>query len=332
MKKEGEGKEDRPKAPMKRLSIGIMSFIIVAVSATTFYLGMGIKDEKVQDLNQQLMKQEAEFDIMVEDRVQQARLETQQEMSKQIEVLNQELEEEQQAYQDLINAMDDLKQTYDELMNTVFGPTSSSFENKPDVVYANAQDNVIPNDPRGYWMNEIIAPELDIMNNWYYGGIINAIYSGELSNYSYQRLIDTGRKLVLNQSIFPCSEDYMKAAVVAYCGFKWDRWLAQMNYTQSQFYGEGLGCIAYLTERGVPWEYGLIVLEFESNFGVGAPGNPWGFIGGSSGIELFCDFAAGHTGSVYEFVEWYHNPDDAGHETYRFNFQNRMIQIQAFCP
>jgi hypothetical protein len=185
--------------------------------------------------------------------------------------------------------------------------------------------------PRGYWTDAVIAPQMEVMNCWTYEQIIRGIYNG-LPEGCYTHLINTGRQLVLNQPVFPCSEDYMKAAVVAYCGFKWDAWMAQMGYSHSRFYGDGLGYVEYLTRRGIPWEFGLIVLEFESNFGGGAPGNPWGFISGSSSIESFCNFASGHTGSVYEFVEWYHNPEDAGHGIYMENFRNRMIQIQAFCP
>ena len=341
MKKKEKATKDRPKAPiskrMERLKIGLVSFIVIAVSAASFYTGMSVKDAKVQDLNEQLIKQEAEFDLMVEDRVQQARIETQQEMSKQIEILNKELEEEQVAYQDLAAAMDDLKATYEELMQTVFGPTQNEQTAIPEVQAVSEGDcTVSPENSspvRGYWMNEIIGPELDLMNCRTRDEIILMWYHNEIPEYSRQRLIDTGRNLMLGrQIVFPCSEEYLKAAILIYCGYKWSAWIAQMGYSHSTFYRDGLGYVLYLTDRGIPWEYGLIVLEFESNFGVGAPGNPWGFISGSSGIEAFCNFASGHTGSVYEFVEWYHNPADRGHATYRTNFNNRMIQIQAFCP
>lgn len=153
---------------------------------------------------------------------------------------------------------------------------------------------------------------------------------------AYQHLIQTGRALILGQPIYPATEEFKKAAILAYSGYRWDMWLKHMGFPHSPFYGIGLECVVYLYSRGRPWENALIVLEFESTFGLGAPGNPFGF-GSTSNIVAYCDFLDNGLGyrcpdDVNGMVEYYHNPEHAGHAKYRQSFHDRMIQIQAFLP
>ena len=172
------------------------------------------------------------------------------------------------------------------------------------------------NDPRGYWMNEVIAP-----------------------NYEHDRLIFIGRELVLGHYIDYVDEGYMQEAILTYCDFKKDKWLEQMGGTGCPYYQDGGAFVRYLTQRGRSWEMALIVLEFESSFGLGAQSNPFGFVnGGYSNLEMYCDFLDHGLGyrcpdDPVGFVDYYHNPDQVdAHAKYMENFNNRVIQIRAFCP
>jgi low affinity Fe/Cu permease len=316
--------DHRQGAILIAVAIGILLAAIFITSSCTAKADKRDADQATKRLNelieqheQDKIRWETEKEIEIELRMEQARMETQAEMSAQIAELNKRLEEENQAYEDLIKSFDDLKNTYQQLMDTVFGPAS-----------------FLPGtDPLQFTQQFASAAIVD--GKYCFLDTVEEYLSWKqvASEQSYQHLINSGRTLVQGgQLTGTATEAYKKAAIIAYCGYKWDKWLEHMGFTHCSFYGHGVEYVYHFYLRGIPWEYGLIVLEFESTFGLGAPGNPWGFIGGSSGLESFCNFASGHTGSVYEFVEWYHNPEDAGHELYRFNFNNRMIQIQSFCP
>lgn len=235
-----------------------------------------LRDERAAEIQ----RLEVEFDLELERRIKQAKLDAQAEMAEQLAALNQQLEEEQQAYADLEQAMNDLERTYQELMDTVFGPGWNQTMTPPtDPLEATAMMVGICQDFLDRYFPAGLEPHIDIYLGW-----------RETYPEGYANLIRWGGG---EEPSLPLPYAMQVAAEIAYDGYRWDTWIEHRlgpRAYRSPYYGRGPEYAYYLWKRGRPIENALATLEAESTYGLGGSIHFGILYGGyPNTIEGYCD-------------------------------------------
>ena len=166
-------------------------------------------EEMKEEHAAEIQRLEVEFDLELDRRIEQARLDAQAEMAEQLAALNQQLEEEQQAYADLEQALNDLESTYQELMDTVFGP--------------DWDQTMLPiTDPLEATV--ILAGQAA----WYFTDNVDEYLEWETScPPGYRHLVNTGRAVLKGEHTYPMSPGFREASIIAAIGEVINAYLAR---------------------------------------------------------------------------------------------------------
>jgi hypothetical protein len=262
----------------------------------------------------EIQRLEVEFDLELDRRIEQARLDAQAEMAEQLAALNQQLEEEQQAYADLVQAMDDLEQTYQMVMDTVFGPGwDQTMLPVTDPLEATAM--------------------LASQAAWYFTDNVDEYLEWKEScPPGYAHLVSTGRKVLKGEHTYPMSPGFREAAITAYNGERWDCFIAWRGCTRSPFYGKGVEVVRYLRSHGRVWSNCLATLECESTYGLGGS-IYFGILYGnySNTIEGYCALLNDHgvSNDPWEQSCFWNMP---GYPRYQNGFCNIVSTMEGFWP
>jgi len=276
-----------------------------------------LREENVTEIQ----RLEVAFDLELERRIEEARIEAQAEMAGEMAVLNQKLEEQNQAYDDLSTALDDLTQTYNELMDLMFGE--------------GWQQSSLPG----------IVGEITVLTAQMASG--EDMYASTLQVYHDHpelqiRMRSWGRYLLendLDHAFAPApgipwlgAGDMADALKDVYNGCRWDGFIALQGCERSMFHGVGLEYCRYLRERGRAWENCLATLYAESTYGLGGSIH-YGILYGNypNTLQGYCDLLQDHgvSNDPWEQSCFWNMP---GYLRYQNGFLKIVSTIEGFWP
>lgn len=156
----------------------------------------------------------------------------------------------------------------------------------------------------------------------------------DLPNGSYDHLVDSGRRLdAIDRGVpaivYPMSDEYRKAAYIAYYALCFDTFLAYYA-PGSLWVGRGLEVARKCEEAGIRWEMAAATLYAESDWGRQRSGLIWGNASTLDGWIAWCLREMADPNDVDCFVNEFHMP--ANREIYRFNFGNVVERARAWRP
>jgi hypothetical protein len=289
-------------------------------------------NELTEQYNTDKIRMQTEFEIELERRIDQAKIEARAEMVEELARLNKELEEQQQAYYDLEQAFDELKQATDEAVEMLYGPTGTLD---------------IPKIPTAKGEPIATTAMLIDIDDWY--GYTLGKYHNTDNPYLRSIMINYGRYLCQNNIDLPIALsnsglrgvknvvgsllDSTSAFKVIYNGFRWDSWIGVRGYWgRSPFYEKGISYCDYLFRRGRNWANCLATLEAESSCGVGGTCY-FGILYGNypNTIEGYCDLLDNHGvgNDAWEQSCFWNMP---GYPNYQEGFCRIVSTLEGFWP